>query len=177
MKKAWSNKMFIPVILILSCIFFFACNDQENKKEYYKVPWQAGSILFDHNWPSRFSSDITKITSQAELNEYDIDSLYYSDVFFETTTLLLFEFVYEGGEKNITLHDFVTDNTNLYPIFIIDSQQILDAVINYKIFSIEVSNAELKYELGNILVINNYNNNIGSTHHERFDGVIKEPEA
>ena len=55
------------------------------------------------------------------------------------------------------------------PVITIDSQEDLNAVIKYSLVTIEVSKKYSEMEIGEILVINNYDSSKGSSRYNKID--------
>ena len=151
-------------------------NNQSNVKNqtkldgYVTVPF-SNPILQRIDAPgSWISDDILFVNSLDELEMLDVDLVSnYDDAYFAENFLVMIQFEHAGGEKVQEITGVIVKDEMFCPVITIDSQENLNAVIKYSLVTIEVSTKYSEMEIGEILVINNYDSSKGSSRYNKID--------
>ncbi len=187
MKRMTSSLLYLIIsfliFILASCNYGGEINSTDDpydySKDYYLVEESEEGLISGKSSQIWFDNEMILCTSVSELELYVDDVSNYSDDFFTSKSIILIQFAYASeDEGNINFEVLTSYESKLYPIFsFAHNEDVSDSNKRYLLFSVEVDNSlTSKYELGNILVVDNYFSNMtyvlndDSKYHKGFKG-------
>lgn len=181
MKKSTKKiSLILLLIVILSSACLCACdNDLDSdcppkiKYPKYETFYCNLKRIYINDGMHQLEGDIVIAKSVSDLQYYDILDTKYTDEFFESNVVLMIAFKYDTAEGNIEFKNLALKDGKFYPIFELDTQEILCEEENRNLYLIECGKSILDYDYADILTVNRLDMGIKSAYYDSITEVFK----